>query len=142
MHIPSYIACQIMVKVIRMLVYLRTPTNTCICCFRRFLTDILNVLVVWPEYTCIMNCGCDAYAYHACVHIYYFQAIKFLMKMLLTACITYKHHDACAFSSINAHHLLHFMCFTYSRGRDKGYISHRLNYVLRNESYRFHVVYT
>ena len=29
----------------------------------------------------------------------------------------------------------------YSRGRDKGYVSHRLNYVLRNESYRFHVVY-
>ena len=35
-----------------------------------------------------------------------------------------------------------FETFTYSRGHEKGYVPYRLNYVLRNESYRFHVVYT
>ena len=103
------------------------------------------MLVVWPEYICIIiiiiiyilagaSVATFAYTYvlngvyrahglhmhvYGILHflviwvLYYFQAIKFFMKMLLTACITYKHHDACAFSSINEHHLLHFMCFTY-----------------------------
>ena len=45
------------------------------------------MLVVWPEYTFIMNCGCDAYA---CVHVHdhkSYQVFKIYINTLAGASV-------------------------------------------------------